>query len=98
VDVFCLFAAEIAVAIWGEGLWCLDDFDVETGAEGGEVCDGEVVGSGISIGGKLVCELTETECSEDGNNVGIMGEVKVETLVKWESFGTAVQSDVDLRA
>lgn len=81
MDVFLLFAAQIAVAIWRDGLGRLDDLNVETGTEGGDVGDGEVVRSGIVIGWELICELAEAECSEDRNNVCIMGEVKVETLV-----------------
>lgn len=81
MDVFLLFAAQVAVAVWRDWLGCLDNLNVETGAEGGDVRDGEVVRSGIAIGWELLCELTKAECSEDRNNVCVMGEVKVETLV-----------------
>lgn len=81
VDVFLLFAAQIAIAVWRDGLGRLDNLNVETRAKGGDVGDGEVVRPGIVIGWELVCELAEAECSEDRNNVGIMGEVKVEALV-----------------
>lgn len=81
VDVFLLFAAQIAVAIWRDGLGRLDNLNVETGAKWGDVGDGEIVRPRIAIGWELLCELTEAECSEDRNNVCVMGEVKVETLV-----------------
>lgn len=81
VDVFLLFAAQIAVAVWRDGLGRLDNLNVETGAKWGDVGDGEIVRPGIAIGWELLCELTEAKCSEDRNNVCVMGEVKVETLV-----------------
>lgn len=81
VDVFLLFAAQIAVAVWRDGLGRLDNLNVETGAKWGDVGDGEIVRPRIAIGWELLCELTEAKCSEDRNNVCVMGEVKVETLV-----------------
>lgn len=90
VDVLLLFATQIAIAIWRDRFGRLDDLDVETGAKGGDMSDGKVVGSGITIGWELLCELTETKCSEDRNNVSVMGEVKVETLVQWESLSVIV--------
>lgn len=98
VNVFLLFAAEIAVAVGRDGFRGLDNLNVETGAKGGDVCDGEVVGTGVSISREFLCELTETECSEDGNDVGVVGKVKVEALVKGESLRVVIQGDVDLRA
>lgn len=96
MNVFLLFAAQIAVAVRRDGLGRFDDLNVETRAKGGDVRDGEVVRSGIVIGWELICELTEAKGSEDRNNVCIMGEVKVETLVQWESLGVVVQGGVDL--
>lgn len=98
VNVFLLFAAEVAIAVGRDGFRGLDNLNVETGAKGGDVCDGEVVRSRVSISWEFLCELTETERSEDGNDVGVVGKVKVETLVKGESLCVVIQGDVDLRA
>lgn len=98
MNVFLLFSAEIAVAVGRDWFRGLDNLNVETGTKGSDVCDGEVVCSGVSISWEFLCELPETECSEDGNDVGVVGKVKVETLVKGESLRVVIQGDVDLRA
>ena len=98
MHVLLLFAAEVAVAVGRDGLGRLDDFNVEAGAKGGQVGDGEVVGTRIPVGWEVFRELAQAERGEDGDDVGVVGEVKVEALVERESLGVVVQCDVDLRA
>jgi hypothetical protein len=85
----------------GDGSRRANNLNVEAGPERGEVRDGEIfvgaagVGCGREVG---VGELAQAKRRQDGDDVGVVGKVKVEALVERESLGAAVEGDVDLGA
>ncbi len=77
-------------------LRCIDDLDVEAGAERRDVRHGEVVRAGICARRQGLGKLLEAKGSEDGRDIGVVGEIKINALVERESVGVVVKGDVDL--
>lgn len=74
-----------------------DDFNVDTGGEGLEVGDDELMVWRWAGGGQDGGELGEAEGGEDAAHIGVMGEVEIEGLVQGKGRVHAVKGDVDLR-
>jgi len=58
-------------AAGGDGIWGVDDLDVETGTEGFHVRDYEVVADNV-VSWQDLGELSETEGGQDGHDVGCL--------------------------
>lgn len=85
MDVCCWWALRVGVlgrsAIGGDGVRGIHDFDIKTGGEGLEVRYDQPMIRWWARGRQSRCELREAESSEDGGDIGIVGEVEVEGLV-----------------
>lgn len=88
------------LAVSPYGLRRLDDFNVEARAERREVGHSEVVLSRVCLGrqGRIVTELGQAKGGQDGDDVGVVTEVKVEGLVQGKGLHVRVERGVDLRA
>ena len=77
MHVFCLLSVKIAPTVSGQRLWGPYYFNVEAGAEGGNMRHGEIVMARVLCGEKQLRELTQAKGRQDGDDVGIVGEVEV---------------------
>lgn len=58
--------------------------------------DDEFVIARITVGGELFSKLSKTKCSENRDDVGVVGEIQIETLVEGECLCAAIEGGVDL--
>lgn len=98
VNVLGLLTIEVAVPVWRDGLGSLDDLDIQTGAKGGKLGDNEFVVPGVPVSGKVLGKLAETKSCQNGDNIGVVGKVKVKALIQRERLRHAIKSGVDLGA
>ena len=100
MHVICSWARRIGIrwrgTIGGYGMRGLDNLDVNACSKGLKVGYDELLVCWRSSRRQELCELGEAESGQHGCEVGVVGEVKVEGLVKRECGGAAVKSDVGL--
>lgn len=98
MNILGLPTTKIAITVRRQGLWCVDDLNIETGSERRQVGHGKLMFTRIVCCRKFIRELAKTKSSENRNDIAIMGEVEVKTLVQWECYRVVVQGYIYLRA
>ncbi len=83
-------------SVSGDGLWCIDDLDIQAAAERLDMRDDKLLVWWGPAGRQSRRELREAEGSKNTGNVGVVGEVKVEGLVEREGDGIVIESDIIL--
>jgi hypothetical protein len=58
--------------------------------------NGEIMRTRMSVDRQIAAELCQAKCGQNRNDVCVVCEVQVNTLVQWERLRTAVKCDIDL--
>ena len=100
VDIVCRGPGCIGICwrrtVGGYGAWGFDYLNVDACSEWLKMGYDELLICWRSGRRQELCKLSKSESGQHSCEIGVMGKVKVEALIQWESSGVVVESDVGL--